>query len=429
MLELEVVPERSLGNEQWEFVLGMSFSQTVHILQQHVQTIKGVHVIYNEQNPLGMDLVLNLSQDGIRLKFDSISQRLKVIEVYAMTKVKLKYCGIPFSSLDVPPTIEQIDHSFGATHPGVYDENQQLFILNFRGLSFSFPIESKFQPKYAHGLASLQLPNGASPIVSKMTIYSGNSISDTKPPSIPMCCFYNNIFLDHMDVLRTNDTTIGLQLHLITEALGPSKLLELRKQVITRIVRFDDSCEAILSALGSPNKVFYKAEDKMKIHSPNAHKLVSSSSSDYFYNYFTLGLDVLFDAKTHRVKKLVLHTNYPAHYNFNMYHRCHFNITVNSSAKDRSSSLSEQETMLIGSREQDSITITTLSKWDSIQEFLVRPSEKPVVLNRASSTNTTNPFGSTFCYGYQDMIFEIMPNNHIASVTIYKKPRDESESC
>ena len=25
---------------------------------------------------------------------------------------------------------------------------------------------------------------------------------------------------------------------------------------------------------------------------------------------------------------------------------------------------------------------------------------------RASSTNTTNPFGSTFCYGYQDIIFE-----------------------
>lgn len=27
----------------------------------------------------------------------------------------------------------------------VYDENQQLFILNFRGLSFSFPVDSKFQ--------------------------------------------------------------------------------------------------------------------------------------------------------------------------------------------------------------------------------------------------------------------------------------------
>jgi hypothetical protein len=64
------------------------------------------------------------------------------------------------------------------------------------------------------------------------------------------------------------------------------------------------------------------------------------------------------------------------------------------------------------------ITITSFSKWDQISEKL-KPSERPVVLNRASSTNTTNPFGSTFCYGYQDIIFEVMPNFHIASVTLY----------
>ena len=29
----------------------------------------------------------------------------------------------------------------------------------------------------------------------------------------------------------------------------------------------------VVSALGSPSRVFYKAEDKMKIHSPNAHKM------------------------------------------------------------------------------------------------------------------------------------------------------------
>ena len=39
--------------------------------------------------------------------------------------------------------------------------------------------------------------------------------------------------------------------------------------------------------------------------------------------------------------------------------------------------------------------------------------------SRSSSTNTTNPFGSTFCYGYQDIIFEVMPNGQLASVTLY----------
>jgi hypothetical protein len=56
--------------------------------------------------------------------------------------------------------------------------------------------------------------------------------------------------------------------------------------------------------------------------------------------------------------------------------------------------------------------ISAYTKWDAISEQL-KPSERPVVLNRASSTNTTNPFGSTFCYGYQDIIFEVINCNGI----------------
>jgi hypothetical protein len=55
------------------------------------------------------------------------------------------FSGLAFNSPEVLPSIEQIEHSFGATHPGVYDTEKQLFMLNFRGLSFCFPVESKFQ--------------------------------------------------------------------------------------------------------------------------------------------------------------------------------------------------------------------------------------------------------------------------------------------
>lgn len=64
------------------------------------------------------------------------------------------------------------------------------------------------------------------------------------------------------------------------------------------------------------------------------------------------------------------------------------------------------------------LSISAYTKWDSISTRL-EPSDRPVVLHRAGSTNTANPFGSTFCYGYQDIIFEVMPNNYIASVTLY----------
>ena len=110
-------------------------------------------------------------------------QRLKVIEIYDLTKVKLKYCGMHFNSQAIAPTIEQIDQSFDATHPGVYNSIEQLFHLSFRGLSFSFQLDSwteapKCEPSFAHGLASLQIPHGAT--VKRMYIYSGNSLQDTK---------------------------------------------------------------------------------------------------------------------------------------------------------------------------------------------------------------------------------------------------------
>ena len=48
-----------------------------------------------------------------------------------------------------------------------------------------------------------------------------------------------------------------------------------------------------------------------------------------------------------------------------------------------------------------------LFQWDEVQKVLMTPKQRPVILNRSASTNTSNPFGSTFCYGVQDLIFEV----------------------
>ncbi|KAK2187623.1 hypothetical protein NP493_159g00036 [Ridgeia piscesae] len=402
MLDLEVQPERSLGNEQWEFSLGMPFYQAVHILRKQDRIIKGVQVWYSDQNPLLTDLVINLSQDGVRLIFDSTSQHLKIIEVYNLAKVKLKYCGVHFNAAHIRPTIEQIDQSFGATHPGVYNSERQLFVLNFRGLSFEFHIESKFEPHYTHGLGSLQFNTGASPVVSRMYIYMGNSLEETRAPPMPLNCFHGNCYLDNLEAIREGNVTKALKFILVTEGIGPAKLSEMRKMTYERIVHFGDSCEDVVSSLGCPSKIFYKAEDKMKIHSPDAHRLVKSRCSDYFYNYITLGVDILFDARVHRVKKFILHTNFPGHYDFNMYYRCVFRIPI---PVEKSHGTSHGMTKI--DQSDQTIYIHFDSKWDLVQETLLSPDKKPVVLNRSSSTNTTNPFGSTFCYGAQDMIFEV----------------------
>lgn len=317
MLTLEVVPERSLGCEQWEFIVGMHFSQAVAIIQSQVGIIKGVQVLYNDIKPLEIDLVINLPQDGIRLFFDPVSQRLKIIEIYNMKLVKLKYCGLPFNSPEVLPSIEQIEHSFGATHPGVYDSEKQLFMLNFRGLSFYFPVESKFQTGSTHNLGSLQFPPGNSPLVARMAIYCGASVQKSFAPELPLSCFYGQLYLQRAQVIRGENYTKGLRLHLL--AGTNDRRIDSTRMQFEREILLGHSAQDVATSLGAPSKVFYKSEDKMRIHSPNAHRRVTATKSDYFFNYFTLGMDILFDARSHLAKKLVLHTNYPGHYNFNMY--------------------------------------------------------------------------------------------------------------
>ncbi|XP_037508063.1 phagosome assembly factor 1 isoform X1 [Rhipicephalus sanguineus] len=414
----EPVLVKAVGVPSGTLHMGMAFSQVVHILQQQFRIIKGVQIIYNEQCPLDSDLVILLSEDGIRLSFDSSSQRLKVIEVTDMSKVKLTYCGSTFCSPEVLPTRQQIDDCFGATHPGEYDASQQMFVLHFRGLSFSFLADPKCKLDAALGSSPTgQLPNGSSPLVSRMAIYYGNSLADTRPPPLPLCCFGNQSFLEGLEVLREGDTTLGVRLTLLTEAYETSRLSGPIQKKLTRCVHFGDSVQDVVWALGSPNKVFYKEEDKMKIHAQDSHRLLAARASDYFYNYFTLGMDVLFDAQRHVVKKIVLQSNYPGHFNFQQYYRCPFRLRLRLPPTPEQ----RRATLVDVATEDDGHVVTAFTKWDELQERLVKASERPVVLNRTSSTNTTNPFGSTYCYGYQDIIFEVMRNKHIASVTLYQR--------
>jgi len=90
-----------------------------------------------------------------------------------------------------------------------------------------------------------------------------------------------------------------------------------------------------------------------------------------------------------------------------MYHRCNFDLAV------------EPHSSIINST-TDAVHIRAVTKWDEVCGA-VKPSSRPVVLNRASTTNTSNPFGSTLCYGVEDFICEVMNNGHLASVTLYQQ--------
>lgn len=69
------------------------------------------------------------------------------------------------------------------------------------------------------------------------------------------------------------------------------RVIDSVKVQLEREILLGQSAQDVTTALGAPSKVFYKSEDKMRIHSSNAlRKTPTAIKSDYFFNYFTLGM-------------------------------------------------------------------------------------------------------------------------------------------
>jgi len=109
---------------------------------------------------------------------------------------------------------------------------------------------------------------------------------------LPISCFFSHPYLQSLEVIRQSGFTCGVKLSLLCE--GPSQVLEPRRHSCVQELLFGASAEDVLTLLGSPSRVFYKDEDKMRIHSPLSQRRAPAPFSDYFYNYFSLGM-VSFD--------------------------------------------------------------------------------------------------------------------------------------
>lgn len=178
-----------------------------------------------------------------------------------------------------------------------------------------------------HGLHSLQFPPGQSPVVSKIYIYYGSVPLEFTVPPLPVNCFNRSVFLDKLSNLIENEKTIGLTCRLLVE--GSNAFLSMYSIFFSYLahatktfdaddhiagldatVHFDDTCQVgicqsrrdrtrllslqdVLSVIGSPNSVYYKTDDKIKIHSPTPTASSSQRAqdkSDFYYNYVNFGM-------------------------------------------------------------------------------------------------------------------------------------------
>ncbi|KAI6241192.1 hypothetical protein M3Y99_00342500 [Aphelenchoides fujianensis] len=417
-LDFEVVPEEGLRNEHIQLVLGTPINQVLAALKNASRVIRNVELIYCNKEPFAREITLILKNDGIRLTFDPKQQVLKLIEVYDFKNLSLHYCNTTFSTPEQAADVSKVESCFGATHPGVYDEKLKTYLLHWRGVSFSFPAKepSTVHQSYAHGLGSLNFSNSSLPLLERMGIYCGDSPNEVKVPEVPASIHCGNPFGLHITSVCDEFGITGLQLQFCAEEFGqsPRKTSELPQK--ERVLSFGDSEQEVLAALGAPSRVFYKSEDKMLIQRGSSSESIGNPDKpDVFFNYFTLGLDVLLDAEKRTVIKFVLHTNLPGHYDFGEYVRASFAVQCSSGQGPFSSG--------------EPSTIFTHSKLEDFKAAFADPETgicNPVVVNRASANDGENPFGSTFCYGNDQLIVEVLDNGHIATLTVYESTGGDS---
>ena len=98
--ELVMVQTNSLSNPS-----SLSSSPSENVPSFSIVTLDGqindVEIIYNEKEPLNNDIIVKIVEENIVLYFESQTQRLKLIQINNVTKVKLSYGGTLFSGPNV----------------------------------------------------------------------------------------------------------------------------------------------------------------------------------------------------------------------------------------------------------------------------------------------------------------------------------------
>lgn len=196
------------------------------------------------------------------------------------------------------------------------------------------------------------------------------------------------------------------------------------------LLPFGSNAQDVVMRLGSPENIFYPGRDA-RLTDITGDK---DQRNVFFYNYFSLGIDVMFDTNSASVVKFVLHCNVPHHKDFNTYAKCNFFVilerldgTATAAYKEAKSAQQRSEMSLvslinafengaISDHKEDLLNADTV--WEEYTEKL-GDSGDPFI-NEVSKQK--NPFSETFFHVLDGLVVEALPNGTIASLCIYPLP-------
>ena len=327
-------------------------------LKAQAQIFPTIDISYSPSKPLATPVILNLPQNGIRLRFDGPDQRLRLIEVLDFTKTQLVYNNINLVKLSDTARSEATPSSssgpifrhvynrlMGPAFPGEYVPpasksglTEGLYILSYPGIAFTFPFQdSKWDP--AKDFVSLLSSDAAAP-AKAMAIFVGESWQDachdlmnmpcSNPRSLALSSRGKEFRPREVDLVRIRgnglvDMERGSNTPIFRISLGKTTPQDLvaelgppdaiyhksdRKMAVYKIHHKDRKTKTALSGAMHANhedmtdtdqsSLQSATEDSEDERSNSTGNTKPESSTECFYNYFHHGFDIFISRATHQ---------------------------------------------------------------------------------------------------------------------------------
>jgi len=445
-MEMKITPRNGLG----PFQLGACIADVIFYLKRNGMAYREVTVLFSNDNPFGSDVGLCLHDCGTKLWFEPGSQRLRVIELFDLTRTNLSYNNSVFSGVGAQgePSFKTIYHVFGPTFPGRRNESTGVYELRYPGVCFMFPLTPKDVGQLVGGEEqwfTQMNEKGSELLAHRVMLHDGEGVGDPRlspaPPQPEWDLYYEPVV-----------------------AYVQKGLLFTKRK---KFIGFNSRAQDCLADLGPAEAVCVKEDDIMAIHNGRQRGALCESwenNNDYFFNYFSLGVDFLLDGHTHRVKKIVLHCNAVMHPDFNRYRKCRFIVSRNSKEQEgddilaavaNTRRLSDNNSSALQSSEPPRFSIlqTIRASQSSMAPAPApdAPSQTTKTLEQAAEPTATTPelnsdskwceyeavfgkegqpmihgagkqetvLGPTFFHAYEGVIFQVMKNGYLAGLTLF----------
>lgn len=238
---------------------------------------------------LNQEIMISLTDWGVRLRFQPVSQRLFLIDWFDLSLRRFSIKGTAFGGDAQPVTFEMLHKLLGPTLPGQLVEDE-CFLCNFGGASFLFliPVEHRGDMK-SH--LPVTFADGTSANLIRIFLYP-LELDISSPKSYP-------------DILAARVTVVLRQKMLQKCAIYISSAGSRGPSVVELGMPLQD----IVSMLGDP-----------------AVAGINAQTSSYRYEYPRLGMEFYFCESTHVLFQVVLRNNLAHTSDFGRFERCPFRI-------------------------------------------------------------------------------------------------------